>query len=786
MKSEDTVKAEELNIGELVKPYISKWYWFILSVLLCVLLAFWMIKHSAPVYKSSASVLIKDAKKMSSASGDFSVLSGIAGISGMGTNSIENELEIFKSKNIISEVVKINNFQISLYSKESNYSVELYKSSSPYEIKVINEKNGDDPKKPIDLLVKGNSVTLTSEDWLKPVKGELGRTISLPFANLIITKNKLFDKETVSDLKGLNKLYFTYSDLEDAVDSFQKKLLVDLADKDATVILLSADGQNKEKNQDFLNGLVVQYNRDAIEDKNTESFKTKQFIDERISIISKELGDVESERQQFKISNDVIDIPTEARMNLQGSAEARARGLQLDTQLELSHMLLSYLNKQGRSQALPANIGLENEGAAKNIELYNSLVLQRNRLLENATEENPLVVELDTQISQMRGSVRSGLEKHISSLNLSRAKVNSEYGRFENKIAKVPTQEKLFRNIERQQQIKESLYLLLLQKREEAAISLAMSANKARVVDVAYTAKKPVSPKKMFMVLGALVFGTLIPFFWIYLKQLLNNKIITKHDIEKLSRIPVISEIPRLRRGENELIQLNDVSPMAEAFRILTTNLGFLVPKKEKDRIILITSSTKGEGKTFVSINMSLALASPKRKVLLIGSDIRNPQLQRYMTGGNNVGLTEYLADGVNYIDDIIKQSPFSPYCDIILSGSIPPNPTTLLENGNYEKLLKEVEGRYDYIIIDSAPLMLVTDTFLISHFADATVYITRSEKTEKSFIEFANTSKNSKRITNVNFVLNDVHRSNYGYGNKFGYGYHADKDSKWWQKIFK
>ena len=785
MKSEDKNKSEDLNISELIKPYVSRWYWFFISVLLCVALSFWYLKHKAPTYKSQASVLIKDAKKMSSASGDFSVLSGIAGISGMGTNSIENELEIFKSKNIVSEVVKINNFQTTLYSKEPNYSAELYKSSAPYEIKVVNEKNGDDPKKPIDLLVKGNSVTLTSEDWSKPVKGELGRTISLPFANLIITKNNLFDKETVSDLKGLNKLYFTYSDLEDAVDNFQKKLFVDLADKDATVILLSADGQNKEKNQDFLNGLVVQYNRDAIEDKNTESFKTKQFIDDRISIISKELGDVESERQQFKISNDVIDIPTEARMNLQGSAEARAKGLQLDTQLELSHMLLSYLNKQGRTQALPANIGLENEGAAKNIELYNSLVLQRNRLLENATEENPLVIELDTQIAQMRGSVRSGLEKHISSLNLSRAKVNSEYGRFENKIAKVPTQEKLFRNIERQQQIKESLYLLLLQKREEAAISLAMSANKARVVDVAYTAKKPVSPKKMFVLLGALIFGSLLPFLIIYIRQLLNNKISSKHEIEKISDIPVISEIPRLKRGDDELIQMNDVSPMAEAFRILTTNLGFLVPRKEKDRIILVTSSTKGEGKTFISINMSLALASPKRRVLLIGSDIRNPQLQRYMTNSNALGLTEYLAGGVDNAQDIINVSPFSPHCDMILSGSIPPNPTTLLENGFYEKLLNEVKGIYDYIIIDSAPLMLVTDSFLISHFADATVYITRSEKTEKSFIEFANANAEANRIPNVNFVLNDVHKSNYGYGNKFGYGYHADKDLKLWQKIF-
>ena len=778
---------KETNLSDILKPYISKWKTFAFCVAMFLALSLVYIKITAPVYKSETKVLIKDAKKMSSASGDFGVLQNLAGFSGMGTNSIENELEVFRTKKLIGDVVKDLGVQIPVFSIGKYYDSELYQKTSPFTVHVLAEKEVEKfPKEQIEVEINGNQLVISSPELSGKIKSEFDKTISLPFANIIIQKNKAYQKPKFLKFRNDNEFKFRYQTFADAVEGFQKQLTVDLADKDATVINLVLVGENREKSKEFLNTLVKYYNLDAITDKNTESKRTKDFIDERISIISKELGDVENERERFKKSNEIVDIPTEAKLNLQLSTEATAKELNLENQLQMSQMLLGFLNKQGLGQTLPANVGLDNVAASKNIEVYNSLVLQRNKLLENATEENPLVIEVEAQIKQMRNSVKEGLAKHISALNMSRAQIISQQGSFDSKINKFPTQEKLFRTIERQQQIKEGLYLLLLQKREESAISLAMTSDKARVIDQAYALKKPESPKKMIILLASLVLGLLLPFTFIYLKELFNNSIETKHDIEKMSNIPIISEIPRLDRKAQPLIQMNDVSPMAEAFRILVTNLNFILPKKDKGRIIMITSSSKGEGKTFVSSNLAIALGSPKRKVLLIGSDIRNPQLQRYDPSKFSApGLSEYLSENVDSVESIMHPSPFSKYCDIIYSGTIPPNPTTLLENGRYSQLIDQVKDQYDYLIIDCAPLMLVTDTFIISDIADATLYMTRSEKSERSFIEFANHSVEAKRLNNVNFVLNDVQKRNFGYGNTLGYGYHAS-EKKWWQKIFR
>ncbi|MFW2136104.1 GumC family protein [Chryseobacterium sp. TY4] len=781
MNSEE-VKMDDIDIRQLIKPYIKKWIWFIISVFILLCFAIYHIKTTAPVYKIQTTTLIKDAKKMSSASGDFGVLSGIGGFAGMGTNSIENELEIFKSKKLIGDVVKDLNIQSKIFADHNYYKVELYKNTSPIIVNIVSEKlSGELPKEPMNILLKANEVEIYSEELKIKTKTTFNKLINLPFANIIIQKNNLFNPGLIKDVKDINNLQLYYNDFDSAVNDIQDNLKVDLVNKDATIINMSINDPNREKAKDILNNIVRQYNLDAINDKNVESQKTKKFIDDRIEIISKELGEVENQRERFKVNNSIVDIPTEARINLQKKTEAQARQLDTDTQIQVSTMLLNYLNKQGIEQVIPVNIGLSNETASKSIELYNQLVIRRNNLLESATAENPVVREVENQIKNLRGVIKEGLVKHISSLNLLTQQLAAEEGNSNFEISKFPLREKLFRNIERQQQIKESLYLLLLQKREEAAISLAMTADKARVIDQAFVNKKLVAPKKMIILGGAVICGLLIPFALIYLKELLKNKIESKHDLEGLSTYPILSEIPRLTRGDSELIQMNDVSPMAEAFRILSTNLSFMLPKKDKDKIIFVTSTVKGEGKTFISVNLALSLASPKKKVLIIGSDIRNPQLQRYNPEKSKVaGLTEFLSNHVDNVKDIIHQSTFTPYCDIIYSGSIPPNPTSLLENGRYQILLEEIKDQYDYIILDTAPLLLVTDSFLISDFADATIYVTRSEVTERSLIDFANKNIENKKINNVAFVLNDVHKSNFGYGNKYGYGYQAEEKSFW------
>ncbi|SHK42171.1 GumC family protein [Epilithonimonas mollis] len=779
-------KEEEFNLRELIKPYLKKWYWFVISVFLTLVLAVLYIKFTTPVYNIKSSVLIKDAKKMSSASGDFGVLAGLGGFAGMGTNSIENELEIFKSKKLIEDVVDNLKLQISIFSKEEFHDVELYKDTNPFNVILINEKLYEElPKKPVTIAIKNDRITLSSDEWEEDIVTTFNKTISLPYANIIITKNPKFNPKKVKKM-DLKDFYFTFSTMDNIVESYQRAIDVDLADKDATIISLSMMYPNKEKAIDILDDIVRIYNEYAIVDKNTESKKTKDFIDERIVLISKELGQVETEKEEFKKTNDIVDIQSEARLNLQISTDAERQILQLNTQIELANMLLNYLNDpRNRYTVLPTNIGFDPTAATaatSGINLYNAAIIERNRLLENATPENPLVIENGQKLEAIRSSLRESLLRSKNAFEVTKSSVTGEKSNRDFKINKVPTQEKLFRNIERQQQIKESLYLLLLQKREEAAISMAITGSKARVVDNAYALKKPVSPKKMISVLGALVAGLLVPFAFIYIKELLNNKIITKHDLDSLMDSAVLAEIPRVAKNDGHLIMQNDVSPLAESFRILVTNVRFMLGKKDAAKVIFVTSTIKGEGKTFVSVNLSLAIANSQNKVLVIGSDIRNPQLQRYNPAMKNAkGLTEYLYGEINDVKSIIFPSEINPNCDFIYSGSIPPNPADLLQNGRYHKLLDAVKNDYDYVILDTAPLMLVTDSFLISEVADVTIYVTRSETTEKSFIDFANKNIAANKIKNVGFVLNDIHKTNFGYGNKYGYGYQAE-EKKWWQ----
>lgn len=785
MDNKNIENQEEINIKGMIEPFLRKWQWFVLSVVMVLFLTFIFLKIKSPIYKISSTILIKEAKSSGGGKDDLAMglLGELSVFGGMGSNSVENELEILKSKKLMRDVVLKNNLQTSVYVLKSLGKKEVYKDKSPIVVRIINENLEEKyPEKPIQLNIKGDAVELVSKELSNSLKTQFGREIKLPAVTFVIDKNKNFRPEKDLDY---NHLEISLASIDSRVSKLQEEYSVNLADKKATVIALNINVENIEKGKDILNELVKSYNADAIEDKDITTKKTLEFIDERIKLISEELGQVENKKQDFKQKNKLSDIDTEVKLGLETNADARKKQLEVETQMNINKALLNSVVHLNGNSLLPINTGVESAEINTGIDAYNRLVLEKNRLLENATDQHPAVAELNKQIQELKKNIITTLNKNKQSLEIANSGYATELAKIDGKISKVPYLEKIFRNIERTQQIKENLYLLLLQKREESAISLNISAPKARVVDVAYASEKPIAPKKIIYYIGALMLGLLVPFLIIYLRRLLNDKIITKQDLERLVKDNILVELPSIPKNGSELVGINDLSSMAEAFRILITNLKFKLPNRENGRVVLVTSTVKGEGKTFVSINTALTLAGGKSRVVIIGADIRNPQLQRYERESRRLkGLTEYLHGDLD-VQEIIHQFPNNANMDIIYSGMIPPNPTDLLTNGRFGTLVEELRQDYQYIIIDSAPLLLVPDTLLIADTADATIYVSRSKHTKNDLIEFANKNIREHKIHNVGFILNDVNKHFFSYGHKYSYGYHKEKESKsWWNKI--
>ncbi|WP_327018502.1 GumC family protein [Croceibacter atlanticus] len=767
-------KEEDNNLREEIDKYLFQWKWFVLGVIITLTGAFLYLRYSTPIYQSTATILVKDEKK-----GEASILEDLSsGTPGFSSVNVEDEIQILKSKNLMSGVVDDLNLTTQYLLEGNIKTVELY-NSQPFDFTFIGQDSLGNQGYSRQLEVEPIS---NSKYKIKEVSTEtssehsFGDVVNLGFGKFTIVPNKtnLSENNSWINKKYIVRLLPQFS----AINKYQSALTVENTGRRSSVISLSMQSENSKKSEDILNNIIKQFNNDAIVDKNLVSENTFNFIAERLEIIQEELDSVETNKKEFQTENKITDIPSEAQLYVEDIREIQKSRVEVETQLELIKYIKDYLTDTNRSSdLLPANLGVTDSGIESYISEYNQLVIQRNNQLQTGTASNPIVINLNNQIDVIKSNILASLNNKTKSLEVKRRDIVNQQNNLDSKISSVPKNSLIFRDITRQQNIKENLFLYLLQKREETAISLAITAPSAKVIDDAYSSRSPIFPKKQIIYLAAFILGIIIPFLIIYVKNLLDNKIHNRADVEKETKlIPILGEVPKIDTKESETVGTNDRSILAEAFRILRTNLSYFVKsiKGEEKNIIFVTSTVKGEGKTFVAFNLALTLSTSDKKVLLIGSDIRNPQLHRYIDRPEqSKGLSEYLYDEKVTIESVTDSYKINKKdISIILSGRIPPNPAELLMRDRFKNLLEEVKDKYDYVVVDTAPTMLVTDTLLISQHADFTVYVTRAEYTDKRLLKFPVELYHEKKLRNMAFVVNNVSVSNYGYGNKYGYGY--------------
>ncbi|MGI9582364.1 GumC family protein [Chryseobacterium sp. RRHN12] len=770
-------KEEKLNLKKTISQYLYKWPWFIASIILCVAVAYIYLRYSVPKYQTKTTLKFdKKQNDLSSALADLDNL----GIGLGNADELKSEAAVVNSRPILMQVVKNLNLNVEYFSAGEIKDSQLF-SKAPITARILSYTKGKFVSAAYTLTdIKGDEFNIHSEKKKNVVKGKFNTPVLLDFGTVIFQKNPGYTVK--SDYK------IVFSNPIEKVKKLEKTIQVNLPDEKAMLMDISLIGSLPEKSEAILNEVTRQYNLDGQRDKNLQAQNTQVFIDKRLEVITKDLSGVENQKEDFQNRNRIVDLQAQAELALQNTSDNTKLLLQQQAQLDLLNSLSGEASK-GNNQLMPSNLGL-NPSLEQSIAQYNSLIISRNKTLKQATNENPAVIEMNREIASLKEVIRDNIREQKQTVQTGISQLQNQINTNNNMIEKVPGQSKVYRGIERQQNLKEQLFLFLLQKREENAINLSVDVPKAKIVNPAFTEDAAVSPKKDIILPGAVLLGILIPFAVFYILFLLDDKIYSREDIKERSGLGVLVDIPSLTDSENHLVQKNDFSELAEAFRVLVSNLKFVLPVKDSAKVIMVTSSVKGEGKTLVSVNLALTIANKNARALLIGSDIRNPQIQRYDNEPvKRKGLTEFLYDESVKVEELIHTSTTNPSCDVIYAGAIPPNPQELLSNGRYQKLIEQMSSQYTYIIIDSAPLMLVSDTLSIADTADATLYVVRSGVSKNILIDFANDLVRDSKLSNVSFVINDVSKraGGYGYNYSYGYGYSQTKAKKsWWSKIFK
>ncbi|MDT0647585.1 polysaccharide biosynthesis tyrosine autokinase [Zunongwangia sp. F260] len=782
-------KSEESNFdlkAELFK-YLTHWKWLLLGLLLGGAVAYLYNRYTIPKYWTESALMILKSDDNNASS----VLpSGSAGASiiKLSDNSLENQIVTLKSKSLITEVVDELKYNVSYFIEGNVITVEAYKNS-PVVINFITPDSVvHEASKSFFIYPESNNTFLLREDGAESSSTyELGQVIELDELRFTID---LREQSFENNFDQSNPVNIRITPLRQVAKSYVSKLIVEQKGRAKDILSLQVTQESSRKSEDFLNALMINFNQNGIEDKREVAENTTAFIQERLEIITQELDSVEGGMASFKRENQIMDVGSGAARFQSRFSSVEDELFALETQIELIESVGQRLQAQRDYSLLPSDIGIAEAGISTQINNYNTLVLERNAYLDNATTENPVIETITQQLDALKENLLENIQSSVNSLIIKRDELMERGQIAQSQFNVFPGLEKGMRGIARQQQVKEQLYLFLLQRREEAAISFASTSSVSRVIDPAYTVNEPVDPKPWLILLGGFLVGLLIPILVIFVKNLLDTKVHHKGDLQPLlKQVPFIGEVPRIAAGQNDIIGLNDRSPLAESFRILRTNMAYLVQKKEdkKGEVIFVTSTIKGEGKTFISYNLSRTFASTNKKVLIIGADIRNPKLHRYTEKlVSDKGLSDYLYDYDLTEEEIILSSQEEGLkVDIVLSGSIPPNPAELFMNDRMKKLLDFAASQYDYVIVDTAPTMIVTDTLLISPLADTTVYVTRAEHTEKKLLDFPKDLKKQGKLKGLAVILNDVDYSKFSYGAKYGYsygygyGYGQDEESR-------
>ena len=782
---------EQVNIQELLFRYLIHWPWFVISIIICIACAWGYLRLTTPIYNISATVLIKDEKKGGGASmsSDLEKM-GLEGFISSSSN-VDNEIEVLRSKSLAREVVNNLGLFVTYMDEDEFPSKELY-HTSPVLVSLTHQEADKLPgRMEINMILQptgvlGVQITVGEKEYRKqfdklPAVFPTDEGTVAFFANND-TLSAVCPENITKERHITAFINRPFSVLKEYVNS----LSIAPTSKTTSVVVISLENTNTRRGRDYINKLLEMYNINANNDKNEVAQKTAEFIDERIGIISKELGSTEQDLENFKRSAGITDLNSEAQIALTGNAEYEKKRVENQTQINLVMDLQRYM-KGNEYEVLPSNIGLQDAASAGAIDRYNQMLVERKRLLRTSTENNPTIINLDTSIRAMRTNVQATLDATLKGLQITKEDLAREASRYSRRINDAPTQERQFVSIARQQEIKSGLYLMLLQKREENAITLAATANNAKIIDEALADDNPISPKKTIVYLAALVLGVGLPVGVIYLIGLTKFKIEGRADVEKLTSLPVVGDIPLADEKTGSIAVFeNQNNLMSETFRNVRTNLQFMLENGKN--VILVTSTISGEGKSFISANLAISLSLLGKKVVIVGLDIRKPGLNKvFNIPKKEHGITQYLTNTTANLMDFVQPSDINKNLFILPGGTVPPNPTELLARGGLEKAIETLKANFDYVILDTAPVGMVTDTLLIGRVADLSVYVCRADYTHKAEFTLINELAENNKLPNLCIAVNGLDLNSrkygyyygygkygkyYGYGKRYGYGY--------------